>query len=314
MNENNPLVSIGFPVYNGGKYMKVAIDSLLSQSYGNFELIISDNASTDNTEEICREYEKKDNRVVYIRNEKNLGATKNFNNLVHLSKGKYFKWAQHDDKHDLGYIEKCVEILEYDESIILCHTLDNKIDQYGKIIGEYDYKQIDSRSPVERFKSIISMKQETWLYVHGLLRTEELKKTRLYGDFVSADRVLLSELALQGKFYKIQEFLFYRRSHEESYTESAHVKTVSKWWNPDKTGKTRFPYIRVFVEYSKAVNHIINESGIRFKCYIIIFSWFITEGILLTLKTFGASIFSGTYVGRKIGSSVSKLFKTLGYT
>jgi len=314
MSENTPLVSIGFPVYNGGKYMKVAIDSLLCQSYKNFELIISDNASNDNTEEICREYEKKDNRVVYVRNEKNLGATNNFNNLVFLSKGKYFKWAQHDDKHDLSYIEKCVKVLESDETIILCHVLDKKIDSEGKITGEYVYDKIDFFSPVKRFKSIIGMKQETWLYIHGLLRTKDLKKTRLYGDFISADRVLLSELALQGRFYKIPEYLFYRRFHDESYTEGARVKTASNWWNPDKTKKIYFPYIRVFLEYCKGVNHIIKESGLRIKYYLIISSWFVTEGIILTLRAFGEVLFSGTYIGRILGSSVSKLFKALGYT
>jgi glycosyltransferase involved in cell wall biosynthesis len=92
MTSKIPRVSIGLPVFNGEKYLAEALDSILSQTYRDFKLIISDNASTDRTEQICREYAAKDRRIRYYRNEKNIGAPKNFNRVFELSSGKYFRW------------------------------------------------------------------------------------------------------------------------------------------------------------------------------------------------------------------------------
>ena len=97
MSENEPRVSIGMPVYNGEKYLEEAIQSILAQTYSDFELVISDNASTDKTQEICLEYAARDSRVRYHRNEKNLGAAPNYNRTFELSTGQYFKWADYDD-------------------------------------------------------------------------------------------------------------------------------------------------------------------------------------------------------------------------
>jgi glycosyltransferase involved in cell wall biosynthesis len=93
LGRDKPRLSIGMPVFNGEKYLKEALDSILAQTYSDFELLISDNASTDRTEQICREYAAKDRRIRYYRNEKNIGAPKNFNRVFELSSGKYFRWA-----------------------------------------------------------------------------------------------------------------------------------------------------------------------------------------------------------------------------
>lgn len=91
MNRKQPQVSIGMPVYNGEQFLKDALDSILAQTFDNFELIISDNTSTDNTQEICKAYSAKDQRICYYRNEKNLGAAWNFNRVFELARGEYFK-------------------------------------------------------------------------------------------------------------------------------------------------------------------------------------------------------------------------------
>ena len=98
-NENQPLVSIGVPVFNGEKGLAVALDSLIGQDYHNLEIIISDNASTDATSKICEEYVGKDSRIKYSRLEENIGAALNFNRVFERSSGKYFMWAAHDDQH-----------------------------------------------------------------------------------------------------------------------------------------------------------------------------------------------------------------------
>jgi len=116
---HKPRVSIGLPVYNGENYLEEAIDSILAQTYKDFELIISDNASTDRTPDICQAYANKDPRIRYYRNEKNIGAAVNFNRVFELSSSEYFKWAAHDDIIAPDYISECIEILDNDDSIVL---------------------------------------------------------------------------------------------------------------------------------------------------------------------------------------------------
>ena len=111
-NKPIPLVSVGVPVYNGAKVLRRALDSILSQDYSRVEIIVSDNASTDETEELCKEFSAKDNRITYYRSEKNMGVVWNFNSLIQFSKGKYFMWLSCDDFCAPDYLSKCVALLE----------------------------------------------------------------------------------------------------------------------------------------------------------------------------------------------------------
>ena len=109
-----PRVTIGMPVYNGAALVGAALESILAQTLTDFELIISDNASTDATAEVCRSYAAKDRRIRYYRNEKNLGAAPNFNRVVELATNgvPYFKWAAHDDVIAPTFLEKCARVLD----------------------------------------------------------------------------------------------------------------------------------------------------------------------------------------------------------
>src|SRR5687768_11755331 len=111
-------VSVGMPVFNGERFIEAALDSVLAQNYGDLEVVISDNASTDDTEEICRSYAAKDDRVRYFRNRINYGIAFNFNNVFRLSSGRYFKWAASDDVCAPDFLSRCVEILDRDASIV----------------------------------------------------------------------------------------------------------------------------------------------------------------------------------------------------
>lgn len=107
--EGAPVVSIGLPVYNGGEALRRALDSLLAQIYESLEIVISDNASTDETEAICRDYAARDRRVRYLRNDTNIGAVANFNRAFELTCGSYFMWASHDDTWSPEYVATCME-------------------------------------------------------------------------------------------------------------------------------------------------------------------------------------------------------------
>lgn len=163
MANNKPQLTIGLPVYNGQKYVRQAIESILAQTYRDFELIISDNASTDRTEEICREF-LKDPRVRYYRSKKNNGGAWNWNRVFELSSGLYFKWAAHDDTHAPEFVERCIHELEKDPAIVLCHSKDAIIDKNSRVVGAYNL----GTSRIQKNRTNVFKKCSTKKVSHGL--------------------------------------------------------------------------------------------------------------------------------------------------
>src|SRR5438105_14597753 len=137
---NRPAISIGMPVRNGEKYVSQAIDSLLAQTFTDFELIICDNASTDRTERICREYAAKDGRIRYHRNERDIGPAQNYTRCFGLARGTYFRWHAHDDVCEPTYLARCLAVLQRDPSVINCHSLTRVIDERGQTLRDYTYR------------------------------------------------------------------------------------------------------------------------------------------------------------------------------
>jgi glycosyltransferase involved in cell wall biosynthesis len=214
--KTQPLVTIGLPCYNSERYIAHAIESLLAQTYGNFRLVISDNASTDNTAAICRRYANADSRVHYTRNEVNIGLTRNFNRVFSLCETRYFKWATADDFSGPEMLADAVAVLEADPAVALCYPRTVLVDAEGKETGRYvDKLNLMQDSPVERFLTLVS---EIALVNHhlGLLRADTIRRTRLWGRHVGADIGFLAELSLYGKFCEIPKFQFFRRFHGES--------------------------------------------------------------------------------------------------
>ncbi|OGQ92972.1 MAG: hypothetical protein A2253_08325 [Deltaproteobacteria bacterium RIFOXYA2_FULL_55_11] len=227
MTDDKPLVSIGMPVYNAEKYIRQALDSLVAQDYENFELIISDNASTDRTQEICLEYAARDKRIRYYRNETNLGAVKNFNRVFELSRGKYFMWASHDDLWDATYVRKCVDVLEHDPSLVLCCTSLRFIEESGSFLDipydNYDNPDMSSLNVRERMHILAS--RHGWYAIYGLVRSDVLRKTSLFRTSYGADVILLMELCLIGPFFKVPEVLFYYRQYHTK-TEKDRASSI----------------------------------------------------------------------------------------
>lgn len=211
-----PLVTIGLPVYNCEKHLRQSIDSLLAQTYADFVLIISDNASTDGTSEICQQFARSDGRVQYTRNQTNIGNPGNFNRLVGLTTTKYLKWSTGDDYWEPTFLERALSVMERDETIALCYPKTYVVDEDGLNPRPYeDRLHLVQAAPVERFLTLI----QTIGLAHqhlGLIRTSLLRRTHLLGAHVGSDINLLAELSLYGKFYELPERLFYRRFHPGS--------------------------------------------------------------------------------------------------
>jgi len=284
---SKPLVSIGLPVYNGENYITECVDSILSQTYENFELIISDNASTDGTEKICREYAKRDNRVQYHRNKHNAGAAWNYNFVFHSSSGKYFKWISHDDISGIELLDKCLNILEKDSSVILCYPRTIFIDENGQRMQQYhDGLNLNSPDPFIRYRDYHHRyrKLDRCNPVFGLIRTDVLKKTKLIGNYFSSDYVLLGELSLYGKFYELSEFLFFRRIHPEISTKKfSSVEERYTWFDPSLNGKLFFPYWRILRNHFRSVLTSPTSIKSKIKCLSLILNWIMINKNLLKL-------------------------------
>lgn len=274
MGKHNRRVSIGMPVYNGEKYLTEALDSILAQSYSDFELIISDNASTDRTPEICLRFAARDSRIRYYRNEKNVGAAKNFNKVFELSKGEYFKWAAHDDVIAPEFITRCVEVLDHDNSIVACYPKTTIIDEHGKVMGNYiDKLKTDSPKAHKRFHDLICVKHSCF-QVFGLMRSSILRKTKLIHALNGSDRWLLVELSLLGRLYEIPRYLFFRREHPAtSMRLYRNQRERIAFWDPGEAGKLLFPRFRKLIEFSSAVGRAPLNWHERLLCYLQIGRW-----------------------------------------
>ncbi|HTV55135.1 MAG TPA: glycosyltransferase [Terriglobia bacterium] len=210
---NDPLVSIGMPVYNGEKYLRGALNSLLAQDYSRFELIISDNNSHDATESICREFQASDPRIRYIRQSENQGAPWNFKFVVEEARGEYFMWAAHDDLWDPSYLGKCLRTLRSRDGAVLCCTEVNFIDAEGNpspyLVG---FKNLDTEGmpPVRRIHALIA--RMGWYAAYGLMPTEAIRSAKAFGRGVFGfDVIFTLELMLMGEIAKVHEPLFFYR-------------------------------------------------------------------------------------------------------
>lgn len=261
-------VSIGLPVFNGERFIREAIDSILSQTFGDFELIISDNASTDGTENICKEYCDRNKCVRYYRNSSNYGAAQNYNQLVQLATGKYFKWASHDDVCAPRLIERCVEILDQEPAVVLCYAKTTFIDEKSQTINEYEDKlNLCTPEPHLRFRQFLK-KPAGCNPVFGMMRRDVLAATRLIGSFEGSDYNLLAELCLRGRFWEVPERLFYRRNHPQmSRRASKTSRDFSRWFNAQYRGRNRLPCLKILRELLKSINQAPIDSHQKLLCY-----------------------------------------------
>jgi glycosyltransferase involved in cell wall biosynthesis len=216
-----PRVSVGMPVYNGERFLEEALGSILAQSFDDFEVVISDNASTDRTEEICRAYAHKDGRIRYFRMRDNYGVVDNFNNVFRLSTGEYFKWASSDDVCEHDYLRKAVEVLDQDATVVLVWAKTLGIDEHGSTVplpGEISdlnsAESVYSPDPTVRFRRLL---RNIWWVdgpIYGVIRATALSQTRsVHPRHMSGDQILLTELSLKGRFYEIPDERFLSRVH-----------------------------------------------------------------------------------------------------
>ncbi|HZS33541.1 MAG TPA: glycosyltransferase family 2 protein [Methylomirabilota bacterium] len=208
-----PRVSIGVPVYNGAAFLARTLEALLAQSWSDFEIIVSDNGSTDETEAIGRAFAALDSRVRYRRNPVNLGLAANYNGLVRSASGEFFKWATADDVCRPEFVRACVTALLESPAAVLAYPRTRFIDAAGRSLDIADPGfPLRMARPRDRLRYV--MAAEHWVNaILGVIRRAALLRTRLLPAYPGGDYVLLGELCLQGPFVEIPAVLFERRLH-----------------------------------------------------------------------------------------------------
>lgn len=259
-----PLVSIGLFAYNEARFLRKSLESLLAQDYGNIEIVISDNCSTDETEAICREYVQRSHRIRYHRQPHNIGSAANSTHVLEQAKGKYFMWASGHDVWSPTLISTCVALLdEHPSAALACgpaHWIDEEDHAWDKESGWYDTRGMDA---MLRFFTVF------WGNAHpilGLIRTRYLRELPKIHTCVGADQIVLVELALKGDFLHAPDAAWWRRQprKRESFADRMRRYKSSDFGLAKGWVDRNLPLLRLPLEQARAVLRSQLGTGEKF--------------------------------------------------
>ncbi len=276
---SSPQVLIGLPVFNGAKYIGSAIESLQNQTLGDFRLVIGDNASTDDTEEISRTYAHDDSRIEYFRHEKNLGLVPNMRFVYQPAGEPYFKWTGHDDTLEPTYLERCVALLDHDSSLALAHSLALEIDTTGaKTRTFYDDIRLSGARPRDRLWRLLWAKHltEQW----AVMRTALVDVIRPMGSYPGSDRNFNAELLMLGDMGYVEEPLLYVRAHPDAYGSGGVSGKRSQFlWHDSNARVPRVPSGLINLkEYFRSVMTLPLPRRERVACLRVVTEWGLRRG------------------------------------
>ena len=306
--ERRPKLSIGIPVYNGESYLPEALRAFLEQDYSDFELIVSDNASTDRTEAIVREFAARDSRIRYYRNPENLGASRNFSRVFDYARGEFFKWACADDLPYPGYLRRLTETLAAaPPEVVLVTSRVALIDGEGRPLTDEEGRPFawtewasewggperlstDAATPSRRLAEVLPRLRWCTAYM-GIFRREALALTRKIDAFAVSDRVLMVEVAMLGKIIEIDEFLLARRQHPGISTEIAKTPEEYALWIDPKTKNVRRASRRIMsLEYLASIRRLPLSPLERVRCAVVIAKIWASQKIDLLVKRFPRNV------------------------
>jgi glycosyltransferase involved in cell wall biosynthesis len=270
-----PLVSIGLPVYNGGSYVALSIASLLAQTYRHIELVISDNASTDGTQQVCEQFARQDTRVRYVRLPSNIGGVKNHTKVCELARGEFFMWASSDDLWQPTYVERCVEVLRADPAVVLAYSINAKIDEEGESLGSVPPGlTLDTDDIVQRFRDLTQIDSPIEPF-YGVVRLAAMRSTAPLPLHPGWDRFVLAELGLMGRFRQVKEALYTRRIHRnQSVSSFPSLRERYRWGNPAARHR-RFvwPYVEFALHFSAVALRAAPDWRTKLKCLLHVLKW-----------------------------------------
>lgn len=274
---DEPAVSIGLPVYNGEGFLARAIDSVSAQTFGDWELLISDNGSSDESVAIAQKYAERDPRIRLRTFSENMGAVANFEVVFRETNGRYFMWLAHDDWIDPGYLERCVGVLETRPDFVMAFAGMNVVDDTGEPfrhrVEEFDGAA--SKSAVARFHTVLWYLRDPTSPVFGLARRSALEQTGLIRNSNEPDRILVGELSVLGRIHQDPDLLFFH------YGPPGHPNRDEWWWlDPRNLGRPRMATFRIIQHQWNAIWRSHNS---------------IPENVAMTTDLLIASLVTRTY-------------------
>lgn len=271
-----PLVSVGVFLFNEERFVRESLGALLEQDYPNLEFIISDNCSTDNTAEICRELTAADERVHFVRQENNIGAAANSIQVLKQARGRYFMWASGHDLWSANLITECVKALEARPTAAIAYADSSWIGADGealdKLSASYDTSGMND---ISRF--FIAF----WGNMHpilGLIRMEYLQEIPKIHECAGTDQIVLAELAFMGEFLLIHSAHWSRRQprDEETHKEKIRRYTGKEFRLAGSWIDRLFPLLRLPLELTRVVLRsqlsLVERAGILFAlptCFLV---------------------------------------------
>ncbi|MHA6784808.1 glycosyltransferase family 2 protein [Pseudonocardia saturnea] len=286
-----PRLSVGLPVYNGQRFLAEALESLLDQSFTDFELIISDNASTDATEEICRRYAAEDARIRYLRQPRNIGCNPNHNAVLREARGEYFKWAAHDDLYGRDLFARCVQALDDHPDVVLSHADMAIIDEAGAVVRPFDYTlATDSTDVRERFRSLVVTDGADDEY--GVIRTDVLRSVRPKDGYHHASRPFIAEIAFRGRFHQVRELLYFRRDHPARGDRSPTIPALCTNLDPRRAGQSTARLLAEYAwRYFEAIARAPLSRADRWACFRILLPYLTVSGLRRAISRSGEPLF-----------------------
>ena len=282
--KSTPIVSIGIPVRNGEELLEKAIKSALSQTLKNFEIIISDNASIDSTQQICKKYKNIDSRISYFHQKKSVNWLVNFNFVLKKAKGKYFVWLAADDFWESTFLEKNIKILNSNENIVGSIS---DVRLVGKITKNLKRMVTNDRGVQEKFQYVIPLKGKYdekvkkllkfgWVAnLYSVFRTDILRKSMIEErPFASADFIIILNVLKYGDLEVLDEFIANRYTEGWTATESFI----------DLLKKQEVGLIGIIFPYAKFTNKCVKNLGK--KIFLKNISWFFRLNLKAEKKLF----------------------------
>ena len=294
-----PRVSIGIPVFNGENFLEDAIRSVLAQSYQDLELVIADNASTDRTAEIGRDFAASDGRVRYLRNERNLGAAPNYNLVWEQSRGSLFKWLSHDDRILPEFVAQTVAALDAEPDAVLANGLVEYIDAQGKVFAHYPsvLGAAGGPSPAQRFAAMV-LRSHSCVDFFGMVRREAMQGSLLHASFHGGDRAFLAQMALRGRLLQLQRPLVQMREHQSRYTRNqADARDRLLWHDSSLKRAATMPTLHLYRQYFHLVQQEQLSPAERRRCLLVLARWWCNNWNTVRVGTDALSLLLPGIVG-----------------
>ncbi|MEM9561979.1 MAG: glycosyltransferase family 2 protein [Actinomycetota bacterium] len=245
-----PQLCIGLPVFNGEDFLEESIDSILDQSFDDFELIISDNASTDRTPEIVRDYATRDHRIRYHRHEQNLGASANYDSVWRRCRSPYFKWAAADDLYAPWFLERCLSVLEAEPVVGLAYPTAAFIGADSKVTYAFDdvvdmpdhWAEDRVRRTIQFIDALLEDGSTANVMVFGVIRSDVLRRINPIGNYFGADQTFMAELVEAAPVVEVPGTGLFLRRHDGSsstYEHAPAARAQQDFYDPSVRGAIR---------------------------------------------------------------------------